>query len=178
MSQTNNPSQKSGAELMRELRLKILSSSPSEMGLKPTPDYPRVSTVLMDWPLGTNIISVYGACSGDASIYTTSTFGVIGGIGHENVRGAAHQFVKIAETYYNDAVPTKDFPYPKLGHIFFYLVCFDGVRMIDSDDKFIRENLRNENAGKFIDLYNQGQRLIGELRLIFENHRAEGGKTK
>lgn len=63
----------------------------------------------MDWPLGTNIISVYGSSSGDASIYTTSTFGVIGGIGHEAVRNAAHQFVKVAETHYDDAVPTKVF---------------------------------------------------------------------
>jgi hypothetical protein len=118
MSQTNNPSQKSGAEMMRELRTKILTASASEMGLKPTQGHPRVHTALMDWPLETNIISVYGSCTGDASIYTTFTFGVIGGIGHETVRNAAHQFVKIAETHYDDAVPTKDFPYPKPGHIF------------------------------------------------------------
>jgi hypothetical protein len=163
MSQTNNPLQKSGAEVMRELRKKILSASAAEMGLKPTQDYPRVFTALMDWPLGTNIISVYGACSGDASIYTTSTFGVIGGIGHENVRNAAHQFVKIAETHYNDAVPTKDFPCPKPGHIFFYLVCFDGVRTIDVTE----ESLRTGKT-KCVDLGNAAQQLITELRLTTE----------
>jgi hypothetical protein len=163
MSQTNNPSQKSGAEVMRELRIKILSASASEMGLKPTPDYPRVFTALMDWPLGTNIISVYGSSGGDASIYTTSTFGVIGGIGHETVRNAAHQFVKIAETHYDDAVLTKDFPYPKPGHIYFYLICFDGVRMIDVEE----ESLRTSKS-KCVDLGNAAQRLITELRLTTE----------
>jgi hypothetical protein len=160
MSQTNNPSQKSGTEVMRELRIKILSASASEMGLKPMQDYPRVFTALMDWPLGTNIISVYGSSGGDASIYTTSTFGVIGGIGHETVRNVAHQFVKIAEAHYDDAVPTKDFPYPKPGHIYFYLICFDGVRMIDVTEESLRTG-----KDKCLDLRNAAQRLITELRL-------------
>ena len=162
MSQTN-PSQKSGAEVMRELRKKILTASASEMGLKSTKDYPRVHTALMDWPLGTNIISVYGSCTGDASIYTTSTFGVIGGIGHETVRNAAHQFVKIAETHYDDAVPTKDLPYPKPGQIYFYLVCFDGVRMIDVAEESLRTG-----KDKCLDLGNAAQRLITELRMVTE----------
>ena len=163
MSQTNIPSGKNGAKAMHELRIKILSSSASEMGLKPTQDYPRVYTALMDWPLGTNIISVYGSCTGDASIYTTSTFGVIGGIGHESVRNAAHQFVKIAETHYAEAVLTKDFPYPKPGHIYFYLVCFDGVRMIDVSEESLRIG-----KDKCLDLGNAAQQLITQLRLTVE----------
>lgn len=163
MSQTNNPSQKSGAEVMRELRIKILTASASEIGLKPTQEYPRIHTALMDWPLGTNIISVYGSCTGDASIYTTSTFGVIGGIGHETVRNAAHQFVKIAETHYDDAVPTQNYPYPKPGHICFYLVCFDGVRMIDVTEESLRTG-----KDKCSDLGNAAQRLIAELRMVTE----------
>ena len=163
MSQTNNPSQKSDAEVMRELRIKILTASASEMGLKPTQDYPRVHTALMDWPLGTNIISVYGSCTGDASIYTTSTFGVIGGVGHETVRSAAHQFVKIAETHYDGAVPIKDFSYPKPGHIYFYLICFDGVRMIDVTEESLRTG-----KDKCLDLGNAAQRLITELRMVTE----------
>lgn len=162
MSQTNNPKEKN-AEMMRQLRLKILTTSASETGLKPTQEHPRVFTALMDWPLGTNIISVYGSCTGDASIYTTSTFGVIGGIGHETVRHAAHQFVKIAEIHYDDAAPTKDFPYPKPGHIYFYLVCFDGVRMIN-----VTEESLSTGKARCSDLGNAAQRLITELRTVVE----------
>jgi len=169
MSQTNNPPLKSGAEVMRELRIKILTTSASEIGLKPTQEYPRVYTALMDWSLGTNIISVYGSCTGDASIYTTSTFGVIGGFDHESVRNAAHQFVKIAETHYDDAVPTKDFSYPNPGHICFYLVCFDGVRRIDVDEESLRTN-----KNKCSDLGNAGQRVITELRLVTQKQQATG----
>ena len=146
---------------MRELRLKILTASAVEIGLKPTQDYPRVFTALMDWPVGTNIVSVYGSCTGDASIYTTFTFGVIGGIGHETVRNAAHQFVKVAETHYDDAVPTKNYPYPKPGHIYFYLVGFNGVRMIDVVEE-------SQLAGKCSDLEKAAQQLIAEIRMIYE----------
>ncbi len=74
----------------------------------------------MDWPVGTNIISVYGACSGDASP-------------------------------------------PKPGQIFFYLVCFDGVRAIDITE----ESLRTGKT-KCVDLGNAAQQLITELRLTTE----------
>jgi hypothetical protein len=117
----------------------------------------------MDWPLGTNIVSVYGSCTGDASIYSTSTFGVMGGIGHESVRNAAYRFVKVAESHYDDAVLTKNFSYPKPGHIYFYLICFDGVRMID----VVEESLR-AGKDKCSDLGNVAQQLITELRMITE----------
>ena len=71
--------------------------------------------------------------------------------------------MKIAETHYDDAVLTKDFPYPKAGHIYFYLVCFDGVRMIDVEE----ESLRTGKT-KCVDLGNAAQRLITELRLTTE----------
>jgi hypothetical protein len=163
MSQTNNPSEKKGADAGRDLRIMVLTTLPDKMGIQSTKEYPRVATALMDWPLGTNIISVFGSCTGDASIYTTSTFGVIGGISHETVRNAAHQFVKIAETHYDDSVPTKDFPYSKPGHIYFYLVCFDGVRTIDVEEESLRTG-----KSKFSDLGNAAQNLIGQLRMITE----------
>ena len=163
MPEPNTSSSKNPAEVMRELRIKVLTTPASKIGVEPSKDFPRVYTVLMDWPLGTNTISVYGSCTGDASIYTTSTFGVIGGVGHDTVRAAAHQFVKIAEKHHDDAVPAKNYPYPKPGHIYFYLVCFDGVRMIEADEELLRSGKH-----KLSDLGNAGQRLITELRLITE----------
>lgn len=164
MSQTNNPSTKNPAEMMREMRLKILNPA-SQMSLKLSKDYPRVATVLMDWPMGTNVISVYGACTGDASIYTTATFGVMGGVGHEPVPQAAHDLVKIGEKHCDAAVSTKDFPYPKPGHIYFYLVCYDDVRKIEVD-----EDLLKNGTSKYSNLGAAAQKLIGELRQIVQKN--------
>jgi hypothetical protein len=174
-SQTNNSPQKSGAEIMRELRLKILTTRLSELKIQPTKEYPRVYAILMDWPLGTNTITVFSSCVGDASIYTTFTFGVMGGIGQETVRSIAREFVKVGEEHYDSSVPAKRFPYPNSGHVFFYLICFDGIRMIDRDAKML-----SAGNDKCSDLYNAGQRVLTELRLITETQKKKlvesGGK--
>ena len=133
------------------------------MQIGPTAEFPRVYAILMDWPLGTNVITLFSSCLGDASIYSTSTFGIIGGIGHERVRIAVKDFVKIGEAHFQDSVATKEFPLPKPGKVYFYLVCFDGVRRIESDEESLKSR-----KDKFLDLYGQGQRVITELRTVSE----------
>jgi hypothetical protein len=142
MSQTDQPSTKMNAEMMRELRLKMLTA-PVELGLKPTKEYPRVCGILMDWPIEMGTVTVVSLSTGDASIYSTGTFGILGGIGHEAVRSAAQNFVRVAEKHYDESTPTKDYPYPKAGRLRFYLVCYDGVRTIDADLESVRSGEDN-----------------------------------
>src|SRR6266478_376123 len=97
MPQTNDPPKKSPAELMREMRLKQLTMPPSELSQKSTREFPRVCAVLMDWPINGRTLTVVARTTGDASIYTDGTFGVFGGIGHESVRRAATNCVRVAE---------------------------------------------------------------------------------
>jgi hypothetical protein len=167
MSQTNQPSTKMNAEIMRELRLKMFAA-PAELGMKPTQEYPRVCGVLMDWPIEMGTVTVVSLSTGDASIYSTGTFGVLGGIGHEAVRNAAQSFVKVAEKHYDEAAATKDYPYPKAGRVRFYLVCYDGVRTIDADLDSVRSG-----TDKCSDLYIAGQRVITELRMITQKQKGE-----
>ncbi len=166
-SQTNQPSTKTNAQAMSELRLKMLDA-PAELGMKPTQEYPRVCGVLMDWPIEKGTVTVVSLSTGDASIYTTGTFGVLGGIGHEAVRSAAQAFVKIAEKHYDEAAVTKDYPYPKAGRVRFYIVCYNGVRMIDADLESVRSG-----TDKCSDLYIAGQRVITELRIITQKQKGE-----
>jgi hypothetical protein len=79
------------------------------------------------------------------------------------VRAAAKQFVKTAETHHDDAQLTKEYPYPKPGRVYFYLICFDGVRLIDADELSLRDK-----ESKYYDLYSAGQQAIAELRVISE----------
>jgi hypothetical protein len=116
---------------MRQMRLKMMTA-PVDFGQEPTPEFPCVFGVVVDWRVGPNTITVVALRTGDASIYSTATFGVLGGIGHESVRAAARECVKVAQRFYDDARPTKEYPYPGVGRVFFYLVCYDGVRVIDA----------------------------------------------
>ncbi len=107
--------------------------------------------------------TVVSFATGDASLYTTSTFGVIGGIGHESVRSAAKSFVQAADRYFADAKPTTDHAYPLPGKVKFYLITFHGVRVIDADFASICTM-----KDKYSSLFGQGQNVLTQLRLISE----------
>ncbi len=162
-SQTNEPPKPSAAQAGRELRLKTLTTSPAELGQKPTSDHPRVAGVIMDFPLKDATASIVSFSSGDASIYTTGTFGVIGGFAHETVRSGAIDFVTACERHFDEATLTKDYSYPAAGRVRFYLICYDGVRVIDGD-------LQSLSSGKDkdSDLLVAGSRVWTEFRKVVQ----------
>ncbi len=165
-----NPSPKPSGEAMQKvlhaIRLKVLATPPSQMGHAPTQEYPHVDAVIMDWPVQDTIMSVMGSSGGDASIYTSGAFGLLGGDKYENVRNAAKKFVKVGEKYYSDGTPTQNFPYPQAGHVLFYLICYDGVRVIDSDIASL-----SIGKSKYSDLFVEGQKVIGEFRQVVQTSR-------
>jgi hypothetical protein len=122
----------------------------------------------MDWPMEAAIVSVMSSSAGDASIYTTGTFGVMGGIQHDTVRSAAKSFVKLAEKHYDEAAPTQEYPYPEAGRVRFYLICYEGVRAIEADAVSLASGKERDS-----DLFIEGQRVIKELRLIVQKQKGE-----
>jgi hypothetical protein len=119
---------------------------------------------VVDWPIGDQTATVVSLSDGNASLYTTSTFGVIGGIGHETVRAAAKRFVQIANHYFGDAMPTVDYPYPAPGRVKFYLLTFEGVKVIDADFASICTM-----KDKYSSLFGEGQNVLTQLRQVTEN---------
>jgi hypothetical protein len=163
LSQTNEQPKKSAAQAGRELRLRTLTTQPAQLGQKPTSEHPRVAGVIMDFPIKTATASIVSLSSGDASIYTTGTFGVIGGFAHETVRSGAINFVTVCEKHFDEATLTKDYPYPAAGRVRFYLICYDGVRVIDAD----LESL-SSGKDKDSDLLVAGMRVWTEFRKVVQ----------
>ena len=149
---------KSPAEMMRDMRTGWLTRVP-EKGSYSSED--EVVAVVMDWPLGEQTITVLSSSVGDASLYTTSTFGIIGGIGHESVRKAAVAFVSCAQRFLKLAAATKEFPYPDSRTLRFYMVTPSGVRTVSFPMKDVD---RSDSPARA--LYAAGQDVVTELRLI------------
>lgn len=141
----------------------MLTTSPQKTGVKPTKEFPRVYGILMDWPIGEQIATVFSSSTGAASLYSTSTFGIIGGEGHETVRSAAKAFVAASDRYFTEAHPTTEFPYPGVDGVRFYLLTFDGVRVIDTDLASI-----TNDTSRFNELFGLGQAVLTELRQVTE----------
>lgn len=138
----------------------MLASAPAAFGAEPTDEFPRLYAILMEWSIGEHIATVFGSSTGGASLYTTSSFGIIGGEGHENVRAAAIRFVRAADGVFDASSPTTEFPYPAQGRVRFYLLTFKGVRFIDCDIASIENG-----TSAYAKLFDLGQSVLTELRV-------------
>lgn len=164
---TAPPSSTQGLEVMGELRNKMLTAPASKWGIQPSTAYPNVFGVVMDMPVSKDrTATLVSMCDGNASLYTTSTFGVIGGIGHENVRTTSSNFVKEAQNFYATATPATDFPYPTSEHVRFYLLGYDGVRVIETQLRSLEKNSDTHSA-----MWEAGQRVLYELLLLTKNEK-------
>lgn len=151
-----NPA-KSPADMMREMRTRWLTLVP-EKGSYQSED--EVIAVVMDWPLDDNTITVLSSSGGDASLYTTGTFGIMGGIGHEKVRKAAIAFTACAQRFLKLTTPTNEFPYPDRQTLRFYMVTPSGVRTVSFPLAEIDQHDSPARA-----LYGAGHDVVTELRL-------------
>ena len=155
---TKNP-----ADAGKALRLMALTTPASRFGFTPDRDYPRVFGVLTDWNPGEATASILATRDGTASLYTTAKFGIIGGQGHETVRRAAEQCVKVAEGYFDRGSPVTKYPYPNHGKVNFYLLTYEGVRLCVGDELEI-----NRGTDPMRPLFAAAQDVLTELRLVSE----------
>lgn len=155
---TKNP-----ADMMREMRTGWLTKTPkSDSSTRDD----AVVAVVMDWPLGEQTVTVLASVTGDASLYTTSTFGIMGGIGHEKVRKAAGAFVVCAQHFLSITEPTTTYPYPDSHTLRVYMVTPSGVRTVSFPMSAIEQADSPARA-----LFAYGQQVVTELRLIMPGQR-------
>lgn len=150
------------------LRRMVLSTPVSKLGFSSDSDFPTVYGVLTDWDLGDVTATVMSMRDGTASLYTTSTFGIIGGQGHKRVLKAAVRYVKLAERYVDSSKPVTDFPHPKSGQVYFYILTYNGVRLCIGDKPAIESGSDPTRP-----LFAAAQDVLTELRLITEKERAQ-----
>jgi hypothetical protein len=150
-------------ETGKALRMMALKSSPKDLGFSPDQDYPKVYGLLMDWRVGEETASILAMRDGTASLYTTSTFGVLGGHRHEAIRRAAKQCAKIANQFLDKSTATVNFAYPKEGEVFFYLLTYVEVRLCIGNEKAI-----NQGSDPTRQLFAAAQNVLTELRLVTE----------
>jgi hypothetical protein len=159
----SNPSNKDPASAGKELRRMMLTMSPQDLGVSSSKEFSCVYGILMDWPIGEQTATIFSTSTGSASLYTTSTFGIIGGEGHASVRAASAAFVKAADRFYDLASSTSEYPYPAGDNIRFYLLTFHGVRVIETDMASV-----TQGSGPYAELFGLGQTVMTELRLSTE----------
>jgi hypothetical protein len=155
------PENRNPEDLGRKLRMKMLTTPPGELGIVPSSEFPRIYGVLIDLPSGPDFtVSIQGFMTGEASLYSTAKFQLIGGDGYASVRAAARRLVRGADQFFEASEPATSFPYPADDKVFYYLLTFAGVRLLQDDLSNVRSEL-----GATAKLYELGQGLLTQLRL-------------
>lgn len=155
----------SPSEMMRLMRLAWLTRKPAMEG-SPEAAQDKVMAVVMDWPLDGQVVTVLASSEGDASVYTTGTFGMTGGIGHETVRKAAVAFVASAQKHVAMTSPASDLGYPSRREIRFYFVMPRSTRVVT-----LPEDELQKPGSPASELFAHGQRVLTELRVVTESQR-------
>ena len=149
-------------EVMKELRNRLLTSKPEEIGLEGEDAKAKVWGVLMDISFPSGTATLVSVRDGTASLYTTTGGGILGGY---VARDEAKAFVAAAEKHLAHMQRAKEFPYPGEGRVKFYVLTGDGVFTAEAG---AREVL--ERGHKLMPLYYAADQVLTRLRLAHEKN--------
>jgi hypothetical protein len=156
------PSSKSSQEVYLGLRNLALEGSRAKFNLVPTSTPTEPWGVVMDWGLTSGTASVLALSDGHASIYLSSSGGYLGGSeSHESVRSAAKRMVAAAVESQSLTRATTEFPLPREGQVFFYLLTDAGVFTADASQKDLSSHVHPLSK-----LGDAAQEVIKEYRLV------------
>ena len=125
-----------------------------------TPDPPVAAGYFVGFTVAVTL-----ACfaTGDASVYYRTGGGMVGGIGHENVRNIAKEFVDQARTVLPRMIQPNGYPLPGNDRIRFYALTAKGPYTVEAD----RETLADPESD-LAPLYYTGQEVVSQMRQVQE----------
>lgn len=144
-----------------DMRNMALGVTEEQLGVQIPADQTKIYGVVMDWGLPEGTATLISFVSGDASLYLSSGGGVIGGVGHDNVKQAAIAFIDKAKKYLSKTTKTEKTPLPDKDGVRFYLLTSKG--------KFVgQEQMKNfeNNSSEWLDLFEEGNKVITELHKV------------
>jgi hypothetical protein len=150
-------------DVIKELREKVFSISPADIGLSPSPEVPNVWGVLMEVGYPEGVATIVVLADGSTSLYLGPGGGEIGLGMYASIQVASARFLATAERYHTKLEPTDSFPYPDIGRVKFYVRTFSGVLFAEEDE----EELYNEDH-MLADLFYAGHEIVAEYLFIQE----------
>ena len=150
---------------MVALRLQALELDPASIGFEPTDELPKVFGAVMDTGYPTATVTLVGLVDGTTSLYTTSTFGIIGGGGHESVATETRAFLIAVDDQLDGFGPDLGTDTPAVGDVTIHALTYEGRRSMTASEDDL-------GAGKhpLSPVFHAAHRVITALRMI-EQHR-------
>lgn len=149
-------------DIYLELRTGALNTKSDQIDLDVAKDEPF--GVLMEVGIESGIFTLSAFSTGDASLYFSTGGGILGGIGHENVREVSKQFIEESRDFLEYMELVDEYPLPEYGRVRFYIITDDGVWGADYSESEIAKR-----GHLMAPLYYAADDLVTELRIISES---------
>ncbi|HSZ33161.1 MAG TPA: hypothetical protein VK772_07610, partial [Puia sp.] len=141
------------------IRNMALQTTPGQMGLNPDADPSTVYGMVMDWPMSKGIITLVCFNTGDASMYTSTGGGMIGGVTQDAIKKTAVEFVHNAQDFLKLAVKIDTVELPDAGTLQFCFLTPSGIFI--ARESF--SQIENDNSA-LLPLFVQANEVITALR--------------
>ncbi len=149
-----------------QLRERIFSLSPAEVGLAPSEAAPRVWCVLMETGYAVGFATLVSLADGTTSLYYSTGGGMLGSSDYIPVAEASKALVAQAENHL-DRVSSKDtFPLPEVGQVRFIFLTYSGVFTVEAPEDTLASGKHSLSR-----LYLLGRETLTQLRLLAEKER-------
>lgn len=143
------------------LRNQVLSLKPEDLGIHIPADKEEAFGVVLEIETGGGVATIVSLSSGDASMYTSTGGGIIGGMTHTNVKDAALAFVKTSQSYFHKMHIAKNSDTPKTGDIKIFILTNKHKYSYEAPEK----DITNEKSYWAV-LFYKGNDVITQLRSI------------
>lgn len=146
------------------LRNQIFALDPHSVGLQQTSDALSAWACVMDTGFPNGTATLVCLSDGTTSLYTSSGFGVIGGGGHEVVRGENATLLAVLDRHLAAMTPSADASLPGEGRTIIRALTWDGQRIFEAD-----ENELGQGRSELSEVFLAAHAVISQLRLIEES---------
>ena len=151
---------KRNAPIFADLRSNALAVDAEKIGVS-TIGSNAVYGVVMDIGFPEGWATIVAFTDGNASLYLSGGGGVIGGVGHDNVKTAAIQMVTLADQYVPLTTLATATPLPPTGEVTFNILTAKGIRTATA-----KEYDLGEERHALSPLFYAGQDVITQFRLV------------
>ncbi len=154
---TNTPATSDNSyEHTRNITLQVTQE---QLGLTSSPSTHKVYGVVMDWDMGSAVLTLSSFITGAASV-AMSSGGVVTGVGkNPDVAELAAQFVQLAQDFLSRALPVSVTSLPPRGTVRFYFLTNQGIYAAQEQLSSI-----NDNSSPFLPLFFRGNMVIEEIK--------------
>jgi len=143
------------------LREQAISIKSEQLQLILSEDQEIAFGVIAELGIGNGSATIVSFMTGDASMYTSSGGGIIGGaVSHENVKSSAINLVNVAQRFFPKMPKSYNLNIPKDGYIKFYILTNKATYSFEGKESEITDPNSN-----WAELFNAANDVISQLRI-------------